>query len=97
MFSKFIITHDGTLRFGHVYLHRDLLRVGEECPYGGGLWKRDEARDAILLFGRSFDFGPPELDRIVRIDYSGTGGPPCPVFFLPHWPSEDDWQIINIK
>lgn len=57
MYQKFIITQDGELRFGHVYLHRDLLHPGESCPYGGGVWKVDEARHAILLFGRSFDFG----------------------------------------
>ena len=48
MYQKFIITQDGELRFGHVYLHRDLLHPGESCPYGGGVWKVDEARHAIL-------------------------------------------------
>ncbi len=31
MYQKFIITQDGVLRFGHVYLHRDLFSFGEEC------------------------------------------------------------------
>ena len=45
MYQKFIITQDGVLRFGNVYQHCELLKWGETCPYGGGLWKRDEARD----------------------------------------------------
>lgn len=39
MFQKFIINRDGVLKFGHVYLHRDMLAPGEQCTYGGGLWK----------------------------------------------------------
>ena len=42
MFQKFIINRDGVLKFGHVYLHRDMLAPGEQCTYGGGLWKIDE-------------------------------------------------------
>ena len=41
MYQKFIINQDGVLKFGHVYQHRDLLHWGEDCPYGGGLWKKD--------------------------------------------------------
>ena len=63
MFQKFIINRDGVLKFGHVYLHRDMLAPGEQCTYGGGLWKIDEGRGAIVLYGRSFDFGPPDFDR----------------------------------
>ncbi len=29
MFQKFIINREGVLRFGHVYLHRDMLAPGE--------------------------------------------------------------------
>lgn len=89
MYQKFIITQDGVLRFGHVYQHRDLLAWNEDCPYGGGLWKVDEGRRAILLYGRSFAFGPPQLEQVMRIEWSGTGGAPCPLFYLPHWPSEE--------
>jgi hypothetical protein len=39
MFQKFIINRDGVLKFGRVYLHRDMLSPGEQCTYGGGLWK----------------------------------------------------------
>lgn len=89
MYQKFIINQDGVLKFGHVYLHRELLDIGEQCPYGGGLWKVDEKRGAILLYGRSFDFGVPEINRITRIEWSGVGGKPMPLFFLPHWPEEE--------
>ena len=51
MFQKFIINRDGVLKFGHVYLHRDMLAPGEQCTYGGGLWKIDEGRGAIVLYG----------------------------------------------
>lgn len=74
MFQKFIINRDGVLKFGRVYLHRDMLAPGEQCTYGGGLWKIDEGRGAIMLYGRSFDFGPPDFDFVTRIDWSGLGG-----------------------
>ena len=54
MFQKFIINREGVLKFGRVYLHRDMLAPGEQCTYGGGLWKIDEGRGAIVLYGRSF-------------------------------------------
>lgn len=75
MFQKFIINREGVLRFGHVYLHRDMLAPGEQCTYGGGLWKIDEGRGAIVLYGRSFDFGPPDFDYVKQIDWSGLGAP----------------------
>ena len=75
MFQKFIINRDGVLKFGHVYLHRDILAPGEQCTYGGGLWKIDEGRGAIVLYGRSFDFGPPDFDFVTRIDWTGLGAP----------------------
>ena len=89
MYQKFIITQDGELRFGNVYLHRDLLRHGEECTYGGGLWKIDHTRSAILLYGRSFDFGAPEIYQIRRINWEGLGGTARPLLYAPNWPNED--------
>ena len=89
MYQKFIITLDGVLKFGKVYQHVDLLDWGEECPYGGGLWKKDECRRAILLYGRSFAFGTPDFNQVTRIDWRGVGGTPSPLFFVPHWPNED--------
>ena len=89
MYQKFIINQDGVLKFGHVYLHKDLLARDERCPYGGGLWKIDEGRRAILLYGRSFDFGAPDFHHLRRIEWTGVGGQPLPLFYLPHWPEED--------
>ena len=83
MYPKFIITQDGVLKFGHVYLHKDLLASDELCTYGGGLWKIDDSR------GRSFYFGTPNFDHIHRIEWSGIGGKPLPLFYLPNWPEED--------
>lgn len=89
MYQKFIINQYGVLKFGRVYQHRDLLGWGEECPYGGGLWKKDDERRAILLYGRSFAFGTPDFSQLRRIEWAGAGGTPSPLFFLPHWPDED--------
>lgn len=89
MYQKFIINQEGVLKFGRVYQHRDLLGWDEDCPYGGGLWKLDEGRRAILLYGRSFAFGAPDFNQVRRIEWSGIGGTPYPLFFLPHWPKEE--------
>ena len=78
MFQKFIINRDGVLKFGRVYLHRDMLSPGEQCTYGGGLWKIDEGRGAIVLYGRSFDFGPSRF-RLCETDrLDGLGRHPSP-------------------
>lgn len=70
MYQKFIINQDGVLKFGNVYMHRDLLDKGERCPFGGGLWKIDNSRGAIMLYGRSFDFGRPDFDFLKGVDWS---------------------------
>lgn len=88
MYQKFIINQDGVLKFGTVYLHKDLLLPGEQCRFGGGLWRIDHSRGAIVLYGRSFDFGLPHLDCVRRIDWTGIGGCPRPLLHMPHWPDE---------
>lgn len=94
MYQKFIINQDGVLKFGRVYQHCDLLEPGEKCPYGGGLWKMDEERGAVLLYGRSFAFGPPDTHYIKKIDWHSLGKSPCPLFFLPLWPNEE--QLVPV-
>lgn len=94
MYQKFIITADGELRFGCVYLHRDLLNSNEQCEYGGGFWKKDEQRNAILLYGRSFDFGQPLFNHVRKINWSGIDGTAYPLFYVPNWPKEDILQPI---
>ena len=89
MYQKFIINQDGVLMFGKVYLHRDILQWGDTCPYGGGLWKVDESRGALLLYGRSFDFGPPDFTKVRDVDWSGLGGRELPVFYLSNLLGEE--------
>lgn len=88
--QKFIITKDGELRFGDVHLHKDLLPWGDDECYGGGFWKISAGGMSIDLYGRSFDFGAPDLDRIHTIDWSGIGGKPVPLIFYPNYPDKDD-------
>ena len=88
MYPKFIITIDGVLKFGNVYLHKELLPKGHTTCYGGGLWKVDHARSCIILYGRSFDFGLPDLDKIERVDCEGPGGLGYPIFFERHFGDE---------
>ncbi len=89
MYNKFIIDGDGVLKFGNVYLHRDLLGRGDSCPYGGGLWQIDVNRGAVMLYGRSFDFGPPCFEKVRCVDWEGVGGVPLSLLYVPHWPAED--------
>ena len=89
MYQKFIINQDGLLIFGNVYQHRELLGWGDTCPYGGGLWRYDAVRGAILLYGRSFAFGAPEIAQVREVDWESAGCAPCPLFFIPDWPQEN--------
>ena len=73
MYQKFIITDNGELRFGKVYHHRNLLRWDECCPYGGGLWRVDESRGIVILYGRSFEFGVPSFDGLKYVDWDDAG------------------------
>lgn len=64
MYQKFIINQDDVLKFGHMFLHCDLLAYDDSFSYGGGRCKVDENRRIVLLYGRSFDFGPPSIGQI---------------------------------
>ena len=88
--QKFIITNDGELRFGHVDYHRELIPWGEDDCLGGGFWRINAGGQSIDLYGRSFDFGPADFDRVHSIDWTGIGGRPVPLFFYPHYPDPDD-------
>lgn len=63
---KFIITNGGYLRLGLVTLHRDLLLGHEECQ-GGGFYEIDYVGNALLLSGKSYDYGPPQWNRFAVI------------------------------
>lgn len=95
--NKFIITQDGTLKFGDVHLHLDLLPEGDATCHGGGFWKIDNQRGVLLLYGRSFDFGAPEFSYLHRID---TSVPPAslgyPMFYQREFAGEEILEPIII-
>ena len=96
MAQKFIIGADGVLRFGSVYLHKELLAPGESWCYGGGFWQIDHARAAVVLYGRSFDFGLPGFDHLQRIDWSGLGGQPHTLYYFPQWPDQSVSHPVTV-
>ena len=89
MYQKFIITNNGELKFGKVYHHRNLLHWDEECLYGGGLWRIDEGRDIVVLYGRSFEFGTPSFEGLKYINWDGIDGKERPVFYQLRWPYDE--------
>ena len=97
MYQKFIITQEGVLKFGNVYLHHDLLAYGETGSGGGGLWKHAPLRGAIVLYGRSFEFGLPNFDALRRIDWKGVGGTPSALLYMPKWPDESIVEPVYVK
>ena len=71
---KFIISLRGYFRMGMVHLHEELLKGGEHC-IGGGYFDIDANGKKILLYGKSYDFGPPLWNMIdtlkVPKEYAG--------------------------
>jgi len=63
MEQKFILTHDGHLRFGVVRLHRHLLQPGDVCM-GGGYYDFDYTSGTMVLSRSSYDYGPPRWDTL---------------------------------
>lgn len=95
MYNKFIISQTGTLIFGNVYLHRDLLPSGEDTCWGGGLWQIDNQRGIVLLYGRSFDFGAPDFSRMLRVDRSGINDLDYPIFYQRRFCDEEVLEKID--
>lgn len=88
--QKFIITESGTLVFGDVKFHRDLIPYGDGACCGGGFWRIDNQRGCIILSGRSFDFGPLEFQRLQRIDTTTLPGSlGYPMFYERQFAGED--------
>lgn len=57
----------------------------------------DEGRGAIILYGRSFDFGLPDFDYVRVIEWDALGNKPHPLFHQPHWPNDDTLIPIYAK
>lgn len=97
MYNKFIITIDGEIRFGNVFLHRELLPKGHTTCHGGGLWQIDNQRGCILLYGRSFDFGLPKFELAHSIDRTKLPGSlGYPMFYVRHWQDDEILEPVNI-
>lgn len=94
MYPKFIITTDGVLRFGRVYLHKHLLYADDLGCNGGGFWEVEPQRGIIILHGRSADFGGPDFGSGVRCVEWGRELMPMPVFYAPNYPNLDPLEIV---
>lgn len=93
--KKFIITNDGTLVFGDVEYHYELIPEGEDTCHGGGFWKIDNQRGIVELSGRSFDFGAPEFSYFRRVDRShGLGLLGYPIVYRRQFAGEDILEPI---
>ena len=66
------------VRFGNVYLHRDMLKADERCIYGGGLWKIDHQRSGCAI-RPLIRLRLPDFDFVKRVDWSGLGGEKRPL------------------
>lgn len=97
MYNKFIITLSGELRFGNVFLHRDLLPRGDNSCHGGGLWEIDNQRGIILLYGRSFDFGLPSFEHATHTDRNALPGSlGYPFFYRRMFAGEEVLEPVTI-
>ena len=94
MYNKFIISESGTIILGNVYLHRDLLPDGDSTCFGGGLWKIDNQRGIVILYGRSFDFGAPDFSEARRIDRSGLHGLDYPLIYQRQFAGDEFLEPI---
>lgn len=97
LYKKFVITDDGTLKFGEVYHHRNLLKGDESCLYGGGLWRVDEERGIVILYGRSFEFGAPSFESLAYVNWDGIDGIERPLFYQPHWPYDETLVFVACR
>lgn len=95
--NKFIITEDGTLKFGDVEYHRDLIPQGDSTCHGGGFWHLDNRRQIILLYGRSYDFGVPEFSNLRKIDTSRFPADlRLPIFYQRQFCNEEILEPVDV-
>ena len=98
MYNKFIVTLDGELKFGNVYLHKDLLPDEHFTCHGGGLWKIDNQSGRVILYGRSFDFGLPDFEYATWINRTEIPGSlDYPIFYLRTFGEEEIFEEIILK
>lgn len=98
MYDKFIITLDGEIRFGRVFLHVDLLPPGDDDCHGGGLWKVDNERGCIILYGRSFDFGLPDFGHARWVNREvPPGSLGYPMFYQRNWADEEVLEPVKVN
>ena len=96
MYQKFVITDEGELKFGNVYHHRNLLQWDESCPYGGGLWRIDEERGAVVLYGRSFEYGAPSFENLKYVNWDSIDGKERALLYQPHWPYDETLVPVTV-
>lgn len=98
MYNKFIITQGGELKFGNVFLHRELLPKGDDTCHGGGLWKVDNQNGRVILFGRSFDFGLPDFEYVTWVNRCvPPGSLGYPMFYQRTFADEEILEPIMFK
>ena len=95
--QKFVITLDGELRFGDVRMHKNLLPWGDDACFGGGMWEIAGGGSRINLYGYSLDFGAPDFQQVKSIDWSGIGGVPIRLRYLPNYPNQEGATEIKIQ
>lgn len=71
----------GTLVYGRVAGHRDLVQ-GYVKVHGGGWYEKDDEKKTMLLYGSSGDYGAPRLAFLNRIPSELRG---YTFFYSPDW------------
>lgn len=102
MNPKFILVSEpgnpmvGTFVYGLVDQHKDLLHRYEEVHgyvkvHGGGWYQKDDRNKTMTLYGRSGDYGEPQLCFLDRIPAELKG---YQFTYAQDWGEED--RILNL-
>ena len=51
---------------------------------------------AVVLYGRSFEFGAPEFSNLRYVNWDGIDGMERPLFYQPHWPYDETLVPIAV-
>ena len=82
----------GTFVYGLVNQHEDLLVTFSEVVHGGGWWHKDDVKKEMTLYGRSVDFGEPDLNYLNRIPKELLG---YTFLYAPDW--GEDENTLSLK